>query len=76
MKTTIDNNLRVFQVTTSTGKQFFCNLPDLNTIVSENSLQPGYFKVFHFWNNKPQKCSRKYLQEMHTANGIHMNFHY
>ena len=33
MKTTIDNTLRVYQEKTSTGKQAFCNIEQLNEVV-------------------------------------------
>jgi hypothetical protein len=33
MQTIINNNLRVYQVTTSTGKQIFCNITELNEVV-------------------------------------------
>lgn len=59
MTTTINNNLRVYQVVTSTGKQFFCNIQDLNKIVKTNELRDGYFKINHFWNNKPERLSKK-----------------
>ena len=76
MKTTIDNNLRVFQIVDSIGHQFFCNLDQINEVVSENGLIHGYFKVYHFWNNKPQIVTRKYLRELFEANQIEQTFIY
>jgi hypothetical protein len=35
MKTTINNDLRVYQVKTSTGKQAFCNIEQLNEVVKD-----------------------------------------
>lgn len=76
MKTTIDNNQRVFQIITSTGDQYFCNLSGISDIVLGRSLTPGYFKIRHFWNNQPKNVSKKYLSELFKANGLQLNFHY
>jgi hypothetical protein len=76
MKTTIDNNLRVYQVLTSTGKQFFCNIEDLNNIVISNELHQGYFKINHFWNNKAQKVSAKDLKSFFEGSNIEQKFFY
>lgn len=76
MKTTIDNSLRIYQVTTSTGKQFFCNIEDLNNVVRESGAAAGYFKVFHFWNNKAQKLSRKDLDRMFEGSQSKREFNY
>lgn len=76
MKTTINNDLRVYQVVTSTGKQFFCNIEQLNDVVKSNELKAGYFKVNHFWNNKPQKLSKKDLKAMFEGSQLTQDFHY
>jgi len=76
MKTTINNNLRVYQVITSNGKQFFCNIEDLNQIVNDNNMQPGYFKIFHFWNNKPEKVSKKDLKSFFEGSQLKQEFFY
>jgi len=76
MKTTIDNNLRVFQVITSTSQQIFCNLNQLNEVIKELNCKVGYFKIYHFWNNKPEKLTRKYLSELFRANQIKQEFYY
>lgn len=76
MKTTIDNNLRVYQVITSTGKQFFCNIEELNKVVNENELKAGYFKILHFWNNKPQRLSKKDLKAMFEGSKLTQQFNY
>jgi hypothetical protein len=76
MKTTINNNLRVYHVTTSTGKQAFCNIEDLNKVVKELDTHQGYFKVSHFWNNKPQRLSRKALDEMFNGSQLTREFNY
>lgn len=76
MKTTINNNLRVYQVITSNGKQFFCNIEDLNQIVNDNNMQPGYFKIYHFWNNKPEKVSKKDLKAFFEGSQLKQEFFY
>ena len=74
MKTTINNDLRVYQVLTSTGKQFFCDIEDLNEICKD--LNPGYFKINHFWNNKAQKVSKKDLLSFFEGAQLTQNFYY
>jgi len=76
MLTTINNNLRVYQVITSTGKQFFCNIQDLNRVVNENGMNAGYFKIYHFWNNKPQRLSKKDLKAMFEGSQLKQKFNY
>lgn len=68
MKTTINNSERVFLVTTSTGDRVFCNLGDLEKVVKELGANAGYFKIFHFWNGKQEKVSKKYLSELYESN--------
>jgi len=76
MKTTIDNTSRVFQVITSTNKQAFCNLQDLNQVIKELGTHAGYFKIYHFWNFTPEKVSKKYLKELFEASRIKQEFYY
>jgi hypothetical protein len=76
MQTVINNDLRVFQVTTSTGKQVFCNLHQLNEVVKELECREGYFKINHFWNNKAQKVTKKHLNELFEANQLVKEFYY
>jgi len=76
MKTTIDNNLRVYQVVTSTGKQFFCNIEDLNRIVNDHNMQPSYFKIYHFWNNKAEKVTKKDLKAFFEGAQLKQEFFY
>jgi len=76
MTTTINNNLRVYQVITSTGKQAFCNIEELNRIVSELDTHAGYFKIFHFWNNKPQRLTKKALKAMFEGAQLKQEFNY
>lgn len=76
MITTIDNNVRVFQVVTSTNKQAFCNLEQLNSVVEMLGTNEGYFTIYHFWNSKPKKVSKKYLKELFEANNLELKFTY
>lgn len=76
MKTTINNNLRVYWVVTSMGHQYFCNIEDLNRVVNENNMRAGYFKIYHFWNNKPQRLSKKDLKAMFEGSQLTQEFHY
>ena len=76
MYTTIDNNIRVFQVVTSTNKQAFCNLEQLNAVVLMLDTNEGYFTIYHFWDNKPKKVSKKYLKELFKANNLELKFTY
>ena len=61
MKTTINNDLRVYMVTDSMMHHWFCNIEDLNAVVINNNLRPGYFKIFHCWNNKFVRVTKKDL---------------
>jgi len=76
METTINNNLRVYQVVTSLGKQYFCNITELNKVVSTAECKQGYFKIYHFWNNKPQKLSKKDLKAMFEGSQLTQEFNY
>jgi hypothetical protein len=76
MKLTIDNNSRIFQVVTSNGKQFFCNVEHIAKVVEENNLVAGYYTIYHFWGNKAKKVSKKYLKELLQANDLTHDFYY
>ena len=76
MKTTINNKLRVYQVTTSTGKQAFCNIEQLNEVIKDLQPHAGYFKIFHFWNNKAQKVSKKDLKAFFEGANLTQEFTY
>lgn len=76
MKTIINNNQRVYQVVTSTCKQAFCNIEQLNEVVSSLDTNEGYFKIYHFWNNKAQKVSKKYLKELFESANLKQEFYY
>ena len=74
MKTTIDNNRRVYHVTTSVRHQFFCNIEDLNEICKD--MNQGYFKIYHFWNNKAQRVSKKDLKSFFEGSDLKQEFFY
>lgn len=70
----IEPSERVFMIVTSNGKQFFCHLKQLNAVCSD--LNQGYYTIFHFWNNKQQKVTKKHLKELFTAHRIEQKFFY
>lgn len=76
MKTTINNDLIVYQVITSTGKQVFCNIEQLNDAVMYLYAHEGYFKIFQFWDNKPKRLSKKDLKLMFEGAGLTQEFYY
>ena len=76
MKTTINNNLRVYQVVTSLGRQYFCNIEQLNEVIKQDGAKPGYFKIYHFWNNKAQKVSKKDLKSFFEGSQLTQEFNY
>lgn len=76
MKILLNNEDRIFQVVTSTGKQAFGNIEHLNDIISELGTHAGYFKILHFWNNKAEKVSKKDLKNLFEASQLKQNFIY
>lgn len=76
MTTTINNNLRVYQIITSNGHQYFCNIEQLNQVVNESGAKAGYFKIYHFWNNKAQKVTKKDLKSFFEGSQLIQNFYY
>jgi hypothetical protein len=76
MKTTINNNLRVYQIVTSTGRQIFCNIEQMNEAVKFLDAKAGYFKINHFWNNKAKKLSKKDLKAMFEGSQLKQDFFY
>jgi hypothetical protein len=76
MKTTINNNMRVYQVITSTGKQAFCNINQLNKVVKELGTRAGYFSIYHFWDNKAKKVSKTDLKRFFEGSQLKQNFEY
>jgi hypothetical protein len=75
MNTIINNDLRVYQVVKHNGKQFFCNIEQLNYIVN-SECKPGYFKIYHFWNNKAKKVSKKDLLAFFEGSQLTQEFKY
>lgn len=76
MKTIINNDLRVYKIVTSTGKQAFCNIDELNDVIESLNTHQGYFKIYHFWNNKAQKVSKKDLKSFFEGAGLKQKFFY
>lgn len=78
LKTTllINNSHRVYQVVTSTGKQVFCNIEQLNEVVEWLGAHEGYFKIYHFWNNKAEKVSKKNLKSFFDGAQLVQSFTY
>ena len=76
MKTTINNNMRVYQVVDSLNHQIFCNIEQLNEAIEYLGCKAGYFKIYHFWNNKPVKLSKKDLKAMFDGSQLTQNFYY
>lgn len=76
MKTTINNNERVYQVVTSTGQQVFCNIEQLNEVIKFLDTKEGYFRIFHFWNNGPERVSKKDLKTFFDGAGLKQDFFY
>ncbi len=72
----INNNTRVYQVVTSTGKQFFCNIEDLNQVVKNANTYEGYFKIYHVWNNKLKLVSKKDLLSFFDGAQLKQDFFY
>jgi len=70
----IEPSERVFMIVTSNGKQFFCYLKQLNSVCSD--LNQGYYTIYHFWNNKQQKVTKKHLKELFIAHRIEQKFFY
>lgn len=76
MTVQLNNSYRVYQVVTSTGKQAFCNIEDLNQVVKSLGTNAGYFKIYQFWNNKAQKVSKKDLLSFFAGAGLKQEFTY
>jgi len=76
MKTEINNNLRVYQIVTSTGKQIFCNIEQMNDAVKYLNTHAGYFKIYHFGNNKAKRVSKKDLKSFFEGSQLTQDFHY
>ena len=76
METTINNNLRVYQVVTSLGRQYFCNIEELNKVIKFDGCRSGYFKIYHFWNNKAKRVSKKDMLSFFEGSQLKQEFNY
>ena len=70
----LDCDRRVFQVIGNNNTQVFCNLEQINEVVTQINYQP--IQIFHFWNNKQTKVTSKYLKELYQANNLTQTFIY
>lgn len=75
MNTIINNDLRIYQVITNIGKQFFCNIEQLNYVIN-SECKDNNFKIFHFWNNKPKKINKLDLDSMFIGSNLKREFNY
>lgn len=76
MKTILTEGHRVFLVKTSWGKQIFCNIEQLNGAIAYLDTRVGYFTIYHFWNNKPKKVSKKDMKLFFEGANLTQNFQY
>jgi len=76
MKTTIDNNQRIFYIVTTTGRTAVCNLGDLNTVIADMQVVAGYYTIYHIWNHKLKKVTKKLLKGMFEGVRITQTFTY
>lgn len=72
MKTTIDNNQRVFLVQRLgfSTNDTFCNLKDIPNVIKETTEPNDSFIIFEYWNRRLKKCSKKFLNEMFANNNV------
>jgi hypothetical protein len=68
------NNERIFQVVTSTGKQYFCNVSHLNEFCTH--LRAGYFKIYSFDTLKPKRVSKTDLKKFFEGQELKQKFVY
>jgi hypothetical protein len=75
MITTIDNNQRVFWIKSGAWavRNYFCNMADIEKCVKDMPTGEPY-TVYHFWDNKPKKISRKTLKTFLQANQLNDNW--
>ena len=71
MKTTIDNNQRVFLVREIgwSSNKFFCNLSQIPECIGQIEKNQD-FEVYEYWNHRLKKLSVKKLNEIFAANQI------
>lgn len=71
MKTTIDNNQRVFLISRDgfSTRDYFCNIHEIPTCINDLEKNDS-FKIYHYWNKKLTRISKKSLNELFAANQI------
>lgn len=67
---------RVYFITTSIGKQQFCQLHQMNDIIKEMRVVAGYFDIYYFWNGKQKKVSKKMLKDFFEGSQLVQDFNY
>lgn len=73
MKTSIDNNQKVFMLTGDMNRSIFCNLRDVPSAFKE--FDGDEIKIYYFWNNKPKRIYKKKLNEWFEGNQIPNRIH-
>ena len=63
------NTERVFLIITSNGHQKFCHVGQIQNRLEEMGTNEGYYKIYHFWDNKPKVASKKLINDMLKAQG-------
>jgi hypothetical protein len=67
MKTTINNNQRVFVIINELNNDtIFCNLVDIPRLLKTID----HYSIMHFWDFKFKRCSKKLINEMFENNNI------
>lgn len=72
----VNGGERVLMALAGNGKIFFSNINNINAAVELCQAAPGTVTIFHFWNGKQTKMSRRELLEFAAANGVSINFKY
>lgn len=73
MKLTINNSDRLFIIVCSTGHTHACNLEQINSVIVNEGLIDGYYKIYELWNGKMKVVSKKFLAQLYAANEIDPN---
>lgn len=71
MKTTIDNNQRVFMIARGglSTRHFFCNLKDIPMVLAELEMHDP-FTISELWNGKFKRIGKRSINEMFESNKI------
>jgi len=72
MKTTIENNERVFIVHRNGffTRDYFVNIKDIPTVITQELEKNDEYIILEYWNKKFKRVSKKNLNAMFTANNI------